>query len=128
MADARHDLGRSAEEATAAWLARAGWRILARRHRTAVGGEVDLVAMDPSGILVAVEVRARRTARTGTGAEAIDRRRIARLSRSLTAFAAAAGVRHEGLRIDLVLLEPASGPDARFSARRVPDVGGWLSG
>lgn len=128
MADARHDLGLAAEAATAAWLSRAGWRILARRHRTPVGGEVDLVAVDPAGILVAVEVRARRTARVGIGAETVDHRRVVRLSRSLASFAAVTRLPHEGLRIDLVLLEPASGPDGGWSARRIPEVGGSLSG
>ncbi|MDQ3488558.1 MAG: YraN family protein, partial [Acidobacteriota bacterium] len=48
MGDARHDLGIAADGAVAAWLGAAGWRILARRYRSAAGGEVDLIAVDPA--------------------------------------------------------------------------------
>lgn len=128
MADARHDLGLTAELTVAAWLTRRGWRMLAHRRRTRVGGEVDLVAVDPSGVLVAIEVRARRSARTGSGSETIDRRRTARLARSLVAIGKESGTAHAGLRIDLVLLAPTRDGDGRWTVRRIPDVGAQLSG
>lgn len=128
MADARHALGLAAEGAVAAWLTQGGWTLLARRIRTDAGGEIDLVACDPGGVLVAIEVRARRSARSGIGAETIDRRWVARLGRSLVAFAATTRTRHTGLRIDLVLLEPVPGTERRWSVRRIPDIGGMLSG
>jgi putative endonuclease len=107
MADPRHVLGRSAEGAVERWLAGAGWEVIARRCRPAGAGEVDLVAIDPGGVLVAVEVRARRTGRTGSAAASVDARRIRRLRESLARIAAASGRRHEGLRVDLVSAEPA---------------------
>ncbi len=123
MGDPRHDLGIAAETAVATWLGGSGWRVLARRHRSAAGGEVDLVALDPDGMLVAIEVRARRTDRAGTGAETIDPRRTGRIGRTLAAFGAGLGIPHRGLRIDLVTATPTPRPDARWRLRRVPDIG-----
>lgn len=106
MPDPRHQLGLRAEAAVGAWLDRCGWRILATRYRSPGGGEVDLLALDPDGVLVAVEVRARRSHRTGAAVATVDQRRIRRLARTLTTYAAQSGPRHRGLRIDLVTVEP----------------------
>ena len=123
MGDPRHDLGIVAERAVAAWLEESGWRLLGRRVRAPGGGEVDIVALDPDGVLVGIEVRARRTARAGTGTESIDARRTARIGRTLVAFAAGARIGHRGLRIDLVSVMPEPGTDARWRLRRIPNIG-----
>ncbi len=123
MGDPRHDLGMAAEQAVASWLGGAGWRVVARRHRSPAGGEVDLIAFDPDDVLVAIEVRARRSPRTGTGSESIDARRTGRIGRTLAAFAATSGTRHRGLRVDLVIAAPMPGTAARWRLQRVPNVG-----
>jgi putative endonuclease len=105
MADPRHDLGRRAEAATAAWLTRAGWLVLGRRWRSGLG-ELDLVCIDPDGVLVGVEVKLRRTGRAGSPPEAIDRRRLMRLRGSLAAYATASCAAWPALRIDLVSATP----------------------
>jgi putative endonuclease len=123
MGDPRHDLGIVAEGAVVAWLEESGWRLLGRRVRAPGGGEVDIVALDPGGVLVAIEVRARQSARAGIGTESIDARRTARTGRTLAAFAAGARVGHRGLRIDLVSVMPEPGTEARWRLRRIPNVG-----
>lgn len=123
MGDPRHDLGLAAERAVAAWLTGAGWTVLGRRVRSRFGGEVDLIALDPTGTLVGVEIRARRTPRTGSGTEAIDARRIARMSRTLAAYAAAAEMRHRGLRLDVVRVSPERASAGRWRLTRIPDAG-----
>jgi len=127
MGDPRHDLGQAAEAAVATWLEGSGWRVLGRRVRSAGGGEVDLVALDPNRVLVAIEVRARRTARTGIGSEPIDARRTARIGRTLVAFAAGGGfgprLGHGALRIDLVSVMPEPGSAGAWRLRRTPDIG-----
>jgi Holliday junction resolvase-like predicted endonuclease len=125
MGDPRHALGTAAESAVAAWLEGCGWHVHGRRVRSAGGGEVDLVAMDPDLVLVAIEVRARRTPRTGIGTEAIDGRRTARTGRTLVGFAAGAGLDHRGLRIDLVSVTPEPGHAGRWRLRRIPNIGSW---
>ena len=124
MGDPRHDLGIAAERAVGAWLETSGWRLLGRRVRAPGGGEVDILALDPDGILVGVEVRARRTVRTRTGTETITADRVQRTGRTVAAIAAATGVTHRGLRMDLVSVTPEPGPAAdRWRLRRVPDIG-----
>jgi putative endonuclease len=123
MGDPRHDLGLAAEAAVAAWLEGRGWHVLGRRVRSASGGEVDLVALDPDRVLVAIEVRARRRARTGIGSEPIDARRTARIGRTLVAFASRGGLGHRALRIDLVSVMPEPGREAAWRLRRIPDIG-----
>jgi putative endonuclease len=123
MADPRHTLGQSAEDAVARWLERRGWRVLARRQRSAAGGEVDLIALDPGGVLVAIEVRARRSQRAGAAWASVDRRRVRRLERTLVSVAAGSGTPHRGLRVDLVTVEPVAGSPDRWVARRLPGIG-----
>jgi putative endonuclease len=125
MGDARHDLGLAAEAAVAAWLERCGWQVLGRRVRSAAGGEVDIVALDPDRVLVAIEVRARHTVRAGIGSEPIDARRTAHAGRTLVAFAARAGIGRRALRIDLVSAMPEPGSAIAWRLRRIPNIGAW---
>ena len=123
MSDPRHLLGQRAEAAAGAWLERAGWRILATRHRSTHGGEVDLVARDPTGFLVAVEVRARRSTRVGQAGTSVDERRVTRLRRTLAAYAADSATPYRGLRVDLVTVEPVPGPPGHWRLRRMAGIG-----
>jgi putative endonuclease len=123
MADPRHRFGRDAEEAAAAWLERNGWTVLARRYRTPAGSEVDLVMLDPAGVLVGVEVRARRSGRAGIAAETVDTRRARRIGRSVAAFATGWARAHGGLRVDLVAVEPVDELGRQVRMRRVPNIG-----
>jgi putative endonuclease len=123
MPDPRHQLGRDAEAAVADWLISQGWRVIARRVRSTAGSEVDLVALDPAGTLVGVEIRARRTGRAGTGAESVDARKTARMGRTLVAVAAGGTTQHRGLRLDLVTITQDPGAPRWWRLRRAPDIG-----
>jgi putative endonuclease len=85
-----------------------GWQVLARRWRT-TSGELDLVCRDDGGTLVGVEVKLRRSERTGAAIEALDHRRLGRLRHALADYARQHLVGRMGLRIDLVTLTPAVG-------------------
>jgi Holliday junction resolvase-like predicted endonuclease len=122
MGDPRHRLGLDAEMLVARWLATAGWTVLERRWRPRDGGEVDLVCRDPRDALVGVEVRARSSARAGTPAESVDRRKVSRLRSALATYAAASRG-HSGLRIDLVTVEQMA--DGRWRLTRHPAIDGW---
>jgi putative endonuclease len=122
MADPRHDLGLHGEDAAARWLVARGWTLLDRRWRCDAG-ELDLVLLDPDGVLVAVEVKLRRGGRSGTAAEAIDARRLARLRAALARFASERRVVAAGLRVDLVSVEPAG--ERRWRLRRLPGIDAW---
>ncbi len=121
MADPRHELGLRAEVAVARWLVARGWTVLERRWRCPIG-ELDLVARDPAGGLVGVEVKLRSTGRAGTGAESVDPRRMARLRAALATYGRAAPPA-TGLRLDLVTVTPAG--DGRWRIRHLPAIDGW---
>jgi putative endonuclease len=123
MPDPRHDLGLAAEAATVGWLHRFGWRVVAQRARARGIGEIDVIAVDPRGVLVAIEVRARRSSRTGRPDASLDPRRVLRLRRALVAYVAEHPLPHAGLRVDLVSAEPAGGGGGTWRLRRLPDVG-----
>ena len=75
--DSRVELGKLGESLAGAALTRAGYAILACRYRTRIG-EIDIVCRDgPS--LVFVEVKARRSNRFGTPAEAVTARKQRRI-------------------------------------------------
>lgn len=121
MSDPRHRLGLQAEDRVAAALEAGGWRILARRWRVPEG-EIDLVGLDPHGHLVAVEVRARRSDRTGGARESVRERHVRRLRAALRRYAGETHVGHAGLRVDLVSVEWS---DGSWRATRIAGIGGW---
>ncbi|HEX2220922.1 MAG TPA: YraN family protein [Candidatus Limnocylindria bacterium] len=129
MPDPRHRLGSAAEALVARWLGECGWQILARRWRVAEG-ELDLVALAPDGVLVGIEVRARRSRRTGHPAETVGPRRVARLRTALARYRAARPLPGVPSRIDLVTVEPAVSasagePDAEvWRLSRLPGIDG----
>jgi putative endonuclease len=122
MPDPRHLLGRRGEEMASAWLTARGWAIIARRWRCPAG-ELDLVAIDPGGTLVGVEVKLRGGMRAGRPIEAVDGRRLLRLRRALAQFAATSGQpRGEGLRIDLIAVSGEPGGGWRLAHHRAIDA------
>lgn len=123
MGDPRHELGLAAEAAAAAWLCRVGWHVLARRSRGRGRGELDLVALDTGEVLVAVEVRARRSSRAGAPEATVDAARVRRLRRALGAYAADQRIPHRGLRVDIVTVRPAADQPGAWRLDRVPGIG-----
>jgi putative endonuclease len=119
--DPRHELGRRAEDAAARWLISLGWTILATRWRSP-SGELDLVCTSPDGTLVGVEVKLRSTGRAGSALEALDRRRLARLRRTLLDYGREATEAWAARRIDLITATPAAG---RWRLVRMAGVDAW---
>lgn len=79
MPKAGRELALQGEEAAVAHLERNGLRLLRRNYRCPAG-EVDIIALDGDTV-VFVEVKTRRSAGFGSPAEAVDRRKQARLAR-----------------------------------------------
>jgi len=96
-------VGREAEALAARSLARSGWMILSRNLR--LGRlEVDLLACDPRGFLVAIEVRRRESVGAASPAELLGARKMRALRRQH-------GYLPEGCRIDLLLVLGAPGKE-----------------
>jgi len=89
-------VGREAEALAARSLARIGWAILARNLRLGQL-EVDLLARDPSGSLVAIEVRRRDSVGAASPLEFLGARKMRALRRQRAYLP-------EGCRIDLLLV------------------------
>lgn len=100
MTDVRHAVGAYGEHVAVQHLMGAGLTVLARNWRTATG-EIDVVARD-GDVLVMCEVKTRRGLGFGTPAEAVDRRKVARLRRLAAEWLALTGVRPREVRFDVV--------------------------
>lgn len=96
----RQRVGAAGEAAAVAHLEFSGLRVVARDWRCRLG-QLDIVC-EEAGVLVAVEVKARRSDRFGLPQEAVDRRKQAKLRSLLDAFRLARGRRDQPCRIDVV--------------------------
>jgi putative endonuclease len=121
-------LGPAAEEAAERLLRGKGYRILGRNVRLP-GGELDLVA-ETAGVVVFVEVKARRSEAFGGARSAVDGRKRDRLVRLATQFLAGRGLAGRPCRFDVVLCQGAEARPDRLehieNAFEVADGGrGW---
>ena len=83
----RSELGRKAESLAAIRLEEAGMRVVVRNWRRSEG-ELDLVALDPEGVLVFCEVRSRTGEASGDPLETVDARKRARVIRAARLYLA----------------------------------------
>lgn len=104
-------LGTRGEAAAARHLESLGYRILDRRFRTRAG-EIDLVA-EEAGTLVFVEVKSRSGLGFGRPAEAVDRRKRARLARAASVYLAQRRLLERACRFDVLEVLKAPGGDLR---------------
>lgn len=93
-------LGERGELAAAKFLRRKGYHILAR-HLDLRSGELDLVAADGRTV-VFVEVKTRSSDSAGTPAEAVDERKMQRMTQAALAYLKAHGLLNHAARFDVV--------------------------
>ncbi len=93
-------LGDKGERLAARYLRRLGYKILARRYRTAMG-EIDLIARD-GACIVFVEVKTRRSDVAGQPHEAVDAYKQAQLTRLALAFLKRFRLLEKPARFDVV--------------------------
>jgi len=97
---ARHnEFGKAAEDLAAAYLERAGYRILDRNWRFGKA-ELDIVALD-GDVLVVVEVKARTSDYFGDPAEFVHPRKIKRLVEAADAYVRQKNIDAE-VRFDII--------------------------
>jgi putative endonuclease len=92
--------GRWGEDLAARWYTDRGYRVVARNWRCPAG-EVDLVARR-DGVVVVVEVKARRTEAFGPAAAAVGPVKQQRLRRLAAEWLAISGIRGVEVRFDVV--------------------------
>ena len=100
--------GRRSEILAALWLSCKFYRILGRRVKTHLG-ELDLVALSPSGVLCFIEVKAR--ALETNAIEAITAHQRGRIARAAALYLGARPtLRHKAVRFDAILVVPRQWP------------------
>ena len=81
-----------------------GWQII-DRHVTTRHGEIDILALD-GDMVVAVEVKARRSNKYGAAVESITPRKMERLIAAFQTVLADRGWSDRRIRMDLVAIDP----------------------
>jgi putative endonuclease len=114
--DARRALGAAGERCAAEYLARRGYRVVARGARAA-GVELDLIALR-GGVCVFVEVKTRRGTWRGAAEEAVDARKRERLVRGARAWLQARGAARLRARFDVIAV--AALPGGGYELRHWP--------
>ncbi len=99
-------LGRAGEDRAADWYTGHGYTVLERNWRCAQG-EIDLLCTR-GGVLVACEVKTRRSDAHGAPFEAVTRTKQLRLRRLVVAYLRSYGGRYDEVRFDVASL---LGPD-----------------
>lgn len=110
----RSRLGRDAEHAAAGFLEAQCLRILARNYRCR-GGELDIIAETPAGVVVIAEVRLRADARYGGGAASVDWRKQRRIQRAAShLLLRLPALARRPLRFDVLDMAPAGAGQYRI--------------
>jgi putative endonuclease len=105
VSDARRVVGRSGEDAAAAWYEAAGYEVLDRNWRVREG-ELDLVVRR-SGTIAFCEVKTRRGDAFGLPAEAVTRRKQQRLRLLAGRWLSEHGSAGSTLRFDVAEVKPS---------------------
>jgi len=104
MPSARQKYGGLAEDQAVLWLQKNGFHIIAR-HVTSRYGEIDILARD-GDMIVAVEVKARRTGQFGRAIESVTPQKLERITLALDQVMIAREVTNQSTRIDVITVEP----------------------
>jgi putative endonuclease len=105
--------GAEGETLACGYLEKRGFQVLCRNYRCR-SGEIDIVARDPHGTTVFVEVKDRRVASHGEGYEAVTFGKRRRVVRAARIFAATHGLSESRLRFDVVSISWKGGqPEIR---------------
>ncbi len=112
----RQSLGKAGEDLACRELERRGYAISARRYRTRFG-EIDIVA-DDHGVIVFVEVKARRSSRYGSAAEAIPIRKRRRIGAMALDYLAWTQALNRRCRFDVVAIDRIGSPDVEVQVIR----------
>jgi len=104
MRTARRKFGDEGEDLAAAFLARRGFRILARNVRVPRIGELDIIALDGHE-LVFIEVKTRRAATFGPPEEAVTPSKLRSIEACAEAWRVTKGWTARPYRVDVVAVD-----------------------
>ena len=96
------ELGKSGEEIVATYLKRNGYKILEKNFRCKFG-EIDLIAKK-KGLLSFIEVKTRASGAYGLPSEAVNKRKIANITKGIKKYIYINKLENKFIRIDLIEL------------------------
>jgi len=108
MSDSRRRYGQNSEETAAGVLKKNGYKILERNFRTPLG-EIDIIARH-KGVLVFVEVKARRSGRFGGPKAAITPAKQRKISMVALTYLKSVRALDAKARFDVVTIMQTDGP------------------
>ncbi len=110
MLNQRQQFGKESEQLAATYLKRKGYRIIETNYRCPVG-EIDIIARQ-KGILVFVEVKARRSSRFGSPKAAVTATKQRKLSMAALDYLKRENLINARARFDVVAIDTTGGkPD-----------------
>lgn len=113
MRTEKRAFGDEGERMAAAFLARRGFRVIARNVRVPRLGEIDLIALD-GAVLVFAEVKSRRVRSFGPPEEAVTAAKLRTIAACAEAWRNAKGWTARAWRIDVVAVDlSAARPEIR---------------
>jgi len=104
MQNARQAAGQAGEDIATRFLVTKGYRILERGVHAGKMGELDIVARK-DGMLVFVEVKARRNAKYGRPEEAVSYQKLCRLERSIEWYRQTRKLERLPYRLDVIAVD-----------------------
>ena len=107
------ELGKNGEKLIADFLVKEGYEVVARNWRIK-GGEIDLIALAPDGLIVFVEVKSRSSAAFGHPLEAITPVKQSRLIRLSLAWLIENKKWNHPYRIDCAAVLMSSPPEIDY--------------
>ena len=105
-ADSTVGVGRQGENLAGEYLVNQGWRIVERNWHCRFA-ELDIIALDPAGEMVFVEVKYRRDTAHGTGVEAVTQTKLRRMRLAAGKWLAEQQRGVDVVRFDVIDVGPA---------------------
>jgi putative endonuclease len=110
----RAQIGALGEQLAVEHLTSFGWRVLARNWRCRYG-ELDVIAVEPGGVVVFVEVKTRRSEQFGGVAQAVTPDKVRRLRRLAGLWLASQNGSWPQVRIDVIGVRVGHRPTPEIS-------------
>jgi len=114
--------GNRGERAAVRYLKQQGFRIVARNYQNRYG-EIDIIAIE-GDTLVFIEVKTRRSTRTGSPLEAVDEKKQQQIMRTAQAYLSQCGLNEQSYRFDVIGLlwpEDAKEPEIQHVRHAFPE-------
>jgi len=114
--------GNRGERAAVRYLKQQGFRIVARNYQNRYG-EIDIIAIE-GDTLVFIEVKTRRSTRTGSPLEAVDEKKQQQIMRTAQAYLSQRGLNEQSIRFDVIGLlwpEDAKEPEIQHVRHAFPE-------